>query len=66
MPNTEKAVIKGVARCVKQIDLILATDISKMDAFYIDTARELLMKIIASNGYDISLKTHRVTKIKRK
>ena len=65
MTKTEKEVIKGVARCIKQIDGIKGNEISKMDQFHIDTARELLMKVIASNSYEL-MDNHRAKKIIRK
>lgn len=63
--KTDKAVLKAVAKTLKQIDSIRSADISGMDQFYLDTARELLTKVIHSNGYEIG-DNHRIKKISKK
>jgi hypothetical protein len=63
--RTNKEVISAIGRAIKQIDTIKSPEISGMDQFYIDTARDLLLKIVLSNGYEIS-DTYRIKKIKRK
>ena len=60
--KTDITVLRAVAKAVKEIDKIGTPDISGMDTFYIDTARDLLLKIIHSNGYKLSEKGQRLVK----
>ena len=66
MAKTDKEILRGVAKTIKQIDNISGDDISKMDQFYIDTARELLQKVIKSSGYRVSSDKYRLIKTKKK
>ncbi|MCB0397785.1 MAG: hypothetical protein KDD36_14115 [Flavobacteriales bacterium] len=52
--RTDKHVIQACAKAVKSLDMIKEGTVSNMDAFYIDTARDQLMKVIRSNGYRLS------------
>ncbi|MCB0429752.1 MAG: hypothetical protein H6585_07640 [Flavobacteriales bacterium] len=54
MEPTDKEVLTAVAKAVKELDKVTEGHITNMDAFYMDTARELLVKIIRSNGYQLS------------
>lgn len=64
--RTDKQVIAAMAKAIKQIDAIKEKPVSGMDQFYINTARDLLLKVIHSNGYEMSEETYRVKKILKK
>jgi hypothetical protein len=58
--KTSKEVLVALARAIKQIDSIQTTDISDLDQFYIDTARQNLLKVLHSNRYELSEKNYRI------
>ncbi len=64
--KTHKEVVKAVAKAIKQIDRINTTEISVLDQFYIDTARQNMFKVITSNGYELAKGTYRVQSRKSK
>ncbi len=64
--RTSKDVLKALARAIKQIDSIETTEISDLDQFYIDTARQNLLKVLTSNRYELAEGSYRIRQIKRR
>lgn len=64
--KTDVEVIKFAAKAIKQIDSVTSPNISGMDQFYIDTARELLLKVIVSSGFKLNLPDYRVQNIRKR
>ena len=60
--RTHVDVLRSLARAVKQIDGIQTLEISNLDLFFIETARENLVKVIRANGYSLSEGSYRLHK----